>query len=646
MADDYRTRFDASRNPLPEQDPHLILEQLERFQYAQAAQQEWAKQATQCLDFVEGRQWTEEELAIHEAEGRPAMTFNNIRPIVRLVLGYQRQNRYDIHYQPGSDEMSTQQVAEDITHAAKNIHEANATEWQLSEAFRDGVSMGRGYLDCRLSFKQNLLGAVYTQSIDPHTTYPDPDAEHYEPSKWGFVFTTRWMSPKAIELSYGGKVAEEISAYTRSNGNIGVLDNYGEEQEYGPPKYFGLWSHFGDSTGRNLSFEGRNFGLYDHVDKYRKTIRVVDQQHYRNVRALLFVDPVTGATKKIPDHWKRDKIVHVIDWAAQRGEEIKVIDRLERRLRWTVTAADVVLHDEWSPYRTPTVIPYFGYFRRGMTQGLVHDLIDPQKEKNKRRSAEIHIVGTQANSGWIREKGALDPENENILEEFGARPGVQIVTNEGKMDKLRKIEPSSPAHNMERLEDRGRRDLFEISGVNEAAMGTIEKSVSGKHIEARQRQTVVAIETFIDNMSRTRHLLGEKYLELLQDHYTEERFIRIIGEGGEPVEKILNQRDAAGRIINDISIGQYMVSIDEAPASATFQDAQFAEAMELRERGVPIPDDMLIELSSMPMKEEIKERMAQMRQLQLLQSGISPELDGGMAPPPTRRNGGETNGFR
>jgi hypothetical protein len=56
------------------------------------------------------------------------------------------------------------------------------------------------------------------------------------------------------------------------------------------------------------------------------------------------------------------------------------------RIRHTVTAADVVLYDDWSPYETMTVVPYFAYFRRGKTMGMVEDLLDPQREVNKRRS--------------------------------------------------------------------------------------------------------------------------------------------------------------------------------------------------------------------------------------------------------------------
>src|SRR5690606_33433114 len=53
-----------------------------------------------------------------------------------------------------------------------------------------------------------------------------------------------------------------------------------------------------------------------------------------------------------------------------------------RRIRWTVTTQNVVLHDDWSPYDHFTVIPFFPIFRRGSTIGMVDNLEGPQELLN------------------------------------------------------------------------------------------------------------------------------------------------------------------------------------------------------------------------------------------------------------------------
>ena len=95
---------------------------------------------------------------------------------------------------------------------------------------------------------------------------------------------------------------------------------------------------------------------------------MLEQQHVVITKRLFFIDPVTGDKKAVPDHWDRNRIARVLAVANQRGENLNVLKMPARRIRWTVTAADHVLYDEWSPYRTFTIVPYFPYFRYGYTK--------------------------------------------------------------------------------------------------------------------------------------------------------------------------------------------------------------------------------------------------------------------------------------
>jgi hypothetical protein len=609
---------------LPKQDIEVVIRQLERFSFAAESQSKWAKGAVECVDFSEGKQWKQADIIAIEGEGRPALTWNKIAPLTRLVFGFQRANRHDIKYSPGSDGMANDEIAQALTHAAKQIHQSNMAEWKFSEMFRDGILSGRGYLDYRLGFDDNILGEVVIESLDPFSTYPDPEADSYDPKKWNDVFTTRWMSLNDIELMYNRQAAEEMENQT-GQGLSAVISSLGYDGELDddvtPERSFGLWKHMNDTTEDGQMRIGplsRNFSLFDHVDRNRKVIRVIDRQHIRLSRVRRFIDLATGATREIPETWNHNRIVRVKDWAENQGQPLGVMDRVERKVRWTVTAADVLLFDDWSPYRTFTVIPYFGYFRRGKTLGMVHDLRDPQREINKRRSAEIHIVGTSASSGWMFEENSMTVDSKEILKRYGSKPGINLELKDGGLDKIKRIEPPVPPTHMERLEQKANVDIKEISGINESALGQEDKAISGKAIEARQRQAVIGIETYMDNMDRTRHLAGEKTLELVQDHYTEERFLRAMGEDLKPQDMKINQRAASGAILNDIRVGKYTTTISKTPSTATFQEAQFEQALEMLDKGIPIPPDILVELSTMPQKDEIKRRI----QEQLIAQGL------------------------
>ena len=327
-----------------------------------------------------------------------------------------------------------------------------------------------------------------------------------------------------------------------------------------------------------------------------------------------FVDLETGDRSAIPDHFTPDRIQRIIQFAQAKGDPVVVEQRRARRLRWTHMVGDIVVYDQWSPYETYTLTPFFPYFRRGMTIGMIDDLLDPQDEINRRRSARLNIVGRSSNSGWIIEEKTMSTQAKAKHERDSSAPGYTLYYD----SKGGKYQPPSLINNqvtpiaMQQLEEESEGDLKEISGINPDALGQVDKVQSGRAIEAKQRQTVVGLEGYLSNWRRSKTMLGRKDLNLVQRHYTEQRIIRVVGEGRDAVEMVINQRSAMG-IINNVSLGKYQVSVDEAPLSATFLDAQFEELMRMKELLMPIPDDFLIDASSIGRKEELKARMGDQR---------------------------------
>lgn len=132
-----------------------------------------------------------------------------------------------------------------------------------------------------------------------------------------------------------------------------------------------------------------------------KRYRVLDRQLsvYEMTKCLVFPD--TGDVL-VTDTLAADSVA---DAVASGAVEAK---RMRRRVRWVVsTFTRCVLHDAISPYDQFTIIPYFCYFRRGQTRGMVDDAIGPQEALNKAVSQYVHIVNTTANSGWIVEEDSL-----------------------------------------------------------------------------------------------------------------------------------------------------------------------------------------------------------------------------------------------
>lgn len=617
------------------EDFQIIEAQWDRWERASRSHEAWATIAKICAQFMEGDQWTEEEKRILDAEGRPCVTKNKIAPLVRLILGFFRQNRYEVRYMAASDAASSDEIAEILISQAKQISEAQQSKWKDAQVFQDGITTARGFWDHRMNFDRNRLGEVGEMVLDPFSVYIDPEACQYDPNDpddpWTYWMHNRWMSIEDIFLMYGDKAMESAltlgTAFPVTSGNYYDIGT----AEITPSRFFGLDEAF--RTDYDYGF-GAGKNIFDHVNRSRKLIRVLDCQHRVLKKVRFFTDLETGDERHIPDDWPIEKIQRIMQYAQMKELPLAFGSGLRKAVRWTVTAADRVLYDEWAPYEGFTITPYFPYFRRGKTRGMIEDLLDPQREINKRSSAMLHIIMSTANSGWMYEEGALEEDMERALEEEGARPGVHIKYQSGK-NPPEKIQPTATPMNMKRLEDDANADLKEIGGINDSALGNLDRVQSGRAIVARQKQSIIGAEIYFDNFGRSRELKGRQVKDLIQKFYTEPRLLRARGEGKDE-ETWINRRNAAGDIVNNVTLGSYITVVDEAPVSATMEQSQFDEALDLHEKGIPIPPDILIDLSSMPRKEEIKDRLDEeriqgevMRRLEALgikmQMGIPPE---------------------
>jgi hypothetical protein len=282
-----------------------------------------------------------------------------------------------------------------------------------------------------------------------------------------------------------------------------------------------------------------------------------------------------------------------------------------KRVRWTVSCDKVVLHDDWSPYDDFTLVPFFAYFRRGKPFGMVRNLLSPQEQLNKITSQELHIVNTTANSGWMVESGSLVGMTPDDLEEHGAQTGLVLEYARGTAPPS-KIQPNQIPTGLDRIAQKAAQNVKTISGINDSMLGTDSAEVSGIAIQAKQNRGTIMIQVPLDNLNKTRQYLAEKTLNIIQRFYTEERIIQITNEEDpmkprEPM--VVNQMTPEGRIVNDLTIGEYDVIIATAPARDSFDEMQFAEAISLRSAGVAIPDDAIIEYSHLAKKAELAKRI-------------------------------------
>ena len=547
--------------------------------------------AKKCDAFYRGDQWAMEDIATLDAEGRPALTINTILPTVNTVLGEQSSRRADVKFKPrkGGDE----EVANTLTKVFMQVADNNKLDWVEQQVFSDGLILdGRGYFDVRVDFSDSVEGEIRITAKDPLDILIDPDAKEYDPKSWNEVFETKWMTLDDIEEMYGKDKAEALR-FIAENGNSFGRDSV----EYEETRYGDIDTRE-DFLGAQIPGE----------DEYRnvKASRVIERQHRKLTRCEYYVDPLTGDQRQVPEAWGDRKAKKFA-----KDHNLSIISKMKKKVRWTVTCDQVVLHDDWSPYDDFTIVPYFAYFRRGKPFGMVRNLLSPQEQLNKIASQELHIVNTTANSGWVVESGSLVGMTADDLEEHGAETGLVLEYARGTTPPT-KIQPNQIPTGLDRISQKAATNIKAISGINDSMLGTDSAEVSGIAIQAKQNRGTIMIQVPLDNLGKTRQYLAEKTLNLIQRFYTEERLIQITNEEDpmkprEPM--IVNQMTPEGRIVNDLTLGEYDVVISTAPARDSFDEMQFAEAISLRSAGVAIPDDAIIEYSHLSKKAELAKRI-------------------------------------
>lgn len=554
----------------------------ERYVYARDnGHLDYVNKANKCEQYFYGSHWTDAQRKKLEGQGKPVLTINKVFSTLITVMGEQLQNQATVGFLPTAG--ANPETAEALNKVYIQIMNNVGMKFLESEWFDEGTITSRGFLDVRLGFDDAMKGEVAIELLNGKNVIIDPDGSQYDPDTWNEIFITKWMAPIDIEMNYNKADADELKLKSRTDFNFGIDS---------------VDSMHNTFAGRS-QYSPNAQGVVDR--ELRRYVRVVERQH-RVIRMLEhFVDLETGDTRRIPEGWHRERIGEVM-----QKYQLGTIKKKTKDIRWTVVADDYELHDDWSPYKHFTPVPFFPVFNKGKTIGLVENLISSQDFLNKTVSQELHVVNTTANSGWQMEENQLVNMEPNELEQRGAETGIVLVRRGGTLP-LEKIQPNQVPTGLDRLAYKADEYIKEVSGVSDSQRGMDRADVAAKAIQAKQAAGGVNQAKVMFNLARSRQMLAKRVLDLVQEYYTEERLMNITGGGltDESEELTINQTTPEGEIVNDLTIGEYEVVVSDVPARDSYEESQFQEAVQLRDLGIAIPDSVLVENSHLSRKAEI-----------------------------------------
>ena len=595
----------------PRTNESLIKEIKDRFKYCQSHIKDWDEIAKDDMNFGLGEQWKDEDKQTLKAQGRPAMTFNRIKPIISIISGYQRENSSRIKVNPegGEDRI----FSEVMDRVIKFIDKVSHLGYKMSYWFDDGLYVGKGWIEAVLTYESDpIRGELRFLQRTPYQILVDPDFNEYDLNEWPraqYLFKVVRLTRDVLKEIYPDHAALIDGFQTDTDDQVengsGLLSE-GSDDDYGnrPNK----------TTVVKKNKEQEESGL---TADNKFTVK----EYWRPIMVDKFfvIDKETSEPKKFDTSEEAQKFSDAQGFG-------NVIKRKAIEIKVAALVCGFILQDDKSP-----MAPYYdGYpFFRFLSdwtpsadsetlkvQGMVRQLKDPQMEKNKSKSQTLHILNTQANSGWIGDDDALTPEGWKRLEQMGAKAGITV--RKKKNSELREILPKGPNQGHLVREQQADEEFKQISAINPDLLGVQSDTSSGKAISLRIRQAVLSLVRIFHNYRYSKEIIGKFILEMVPALFDAKKLAKVLGP--QYMRTATDEKNPEGlneghlqaylQIIKD---NKYDVFVSEADQNKTIRYEIFNDLLELAKIRPEIPVELLIDYMDIGNSEEVKKKINEQR---------------------------------
>lgn len=590
------------------------------------------EKAKESDDFYHGKQWNDSTKRELEKLDRACLTINRTKKYVNEILGYQIQERGDVHFVPveGGD----QRVADLLNVVASVILEQCFYAREERKIFYGQTVIGRGVFNIYVDFEKNIEGDICVENFPFDQVHFGP-FEKDDLSDCEVAVKHKMYSKSKLTELIGEEKAARVEAKTD------LLLSLPKKEVY---KVF--------ATDQYAKTDNKKM-VTDTISWFASDLPLLDlrKKEYRLIERW----------KKIyVDRWRiLDGENHVFDgwgWKKKDLNNLKTIPGLqviERRVtKYRITKiCGAVLVDDHYPADLPDddffFMPVHAYRKRdGDYYGVVEDAKDPQREVNKRASQAIDIGNKMAAYGWFITEGMFPSPNEKAkFKRTSTAPGWVVTINDvnNKPVKEEGVKYPSEIVNLMEIASTTLQELIGISATPHSA------NEPGSIFMQAQKSRFAGAEFLFDNLMFVKKWLGRKMVSLIQVYYTPERIYRIVatrakqqqaaqpttaaapeqpgapGQPGQassvpgvsqpPAVQIGGQdfnaftMDEIVDLLRDSDLSKYDVAVTESQNSPTARQNTSMMLTEMARNGQQIPPELFIELSDLP--EALKQKVYQ-----------------------------------
>lgn len=518
--------------------------------------------ARELIRFVNlSEQWPDDVRRARERDGRPCLTVNKVKKLVRQVCNEARQNKPSIKIKP-VDYQSDNATADILSGIMRNIEYISNADAAYDTAIEHAATGGVGYLRVGIDYAYDdafELDIKIERVADQFSVWGDPDSLAEDSNDWNVAFVTEWMDKDAF------------------------ADKYGDAEQ--------------------SNFDSGDY--YQQLpDGWRDGDRVMVAEYWTREPSIKTIMLLSDGNTVDADVYSQ----HAIGFLASGITPVNQREvRAHKVMQRIVSGAEVLEENEFPGCYIP-IIPVYGndFIVDGQRylRGLAYDSMDSQRMYNYWRTVSTEMVALAPKAPWIARQGSLI---DAARWERSGQENYAYLEYRGDMPPQRQpFDPSPMGAVNEAMSADG--DIYETAGMTaerpEQQMGS-----SGAAVWAKKASTDTNTFHFVDNLVRAIRHMGRVIVGIIPHVYNQQRIMRVIGEDGEQAQVEVNNG------IYDLTAGKYDVVVTAGASYASRREEaayQMSELLRTYPDAAPIVAPLLAKNLDWPEADKIMEQFEAM----------------------------------
>lgn len=495
-----------------------------------------------CEAAYDSEQWSREDADDVKARGQNPVVYNEIKPAIDWMIGTERRSRVDFYVVAEDDGPEAEDDATNKTKLLKYLDEVNRAAFERSYAAEDMFKAGVGWLEVGLRGDRTGV-PIFVGAESWRNILWDSNDRRRDLSNARYLFRIKIVDldvalaifpDKREQLERCVQEGDELSVFTSwmsGSGLISGLDAFGansDEIDFITPKPVGLFNP-------------------------RKRVMLLEC-------------------------WSREP---------QRRPASKdgLGDPVQFKMRVSIMTEHDTLIEAWSPFNHDQFpfIPLWAYINRrtGLPYSPILPMLGPQEALNHRMSKAVFEA---ASNQLMIEEDAIGKamDIDEIRDELNAPDGIPIFKSGALSGNRVRDRPSGGAATQQlMLAERDKSAMRAASGVTADNRGEDSNVISGKAVIAKAEQGGLLTAELYDNLLLARQMEGDLTLSLAEQFVRAPMTIRVAGEGRKIERTRINEPQADGTYLNDITARRAHFTVGEHAWKQSYAESAFASLMEV-----------------------------------------------------------------